>query len=303
MPIFPLGSAGGGGGGVTSFKGRTGVVVPLSGDYLPVDLAFADINTETSAGNLKNGQVYNITGFPDLATGVPLYDLFFTAYYDTGNSLVVLSYNGQASFGTVGIPYQFDMEYDWYGASGILSIKDKNGNYIQGDSNCRSFPWGSTLIFGCTQSSNFTADFTLLGDVCEDCNFSGNFTWAAEAGRKYQGIDFSKGYMQYIALLNQTSINAPVITELINEFDLTPTTQYDATGAYRIEFSSGILTSLKSSVNIANPYLSGSTLPSVMGSACIKSTARVDIATWDTSIIAAVDDALINTLIEIKIYL
>ena len=63
----------------------------------PITLAFADVATETSAGNLIDGQMYNITGFPAFSSGIQLTDLRFRGHLNTPDGLVELSNFGTAT--------------------------------------------------------------------------------------------------------------------------------------------------------------------------------------------------------------
>jgi len=63
----------------------------------PITLAFADVATETSAGNLIDGQLYNITGFPAFSSGIQLTDLRFRGHLNTPDGLVELSNFGTAT--------------------------------------------------------------------------------------------------------------------------------------------------------------------------------------------------------------
>jgi len=79
----------------------------------PITLAYADVATETSAGNLIDGQLYNITGFPAFSSGIQLTDVIFQAFLNSG--LAALNVFGVATVspGT----NQVGLTMDWYNGS------------------------------------------------------------------------------------------------------------------------------------------------------------------------------------------
>lgn len=78
----------------------------------PITLAFADVATETSAGNLIDGQMYNITGFPAFSSGIQLVNLEFRAHLVTAAGYAVMSMEGVAY--DSGTNLQIGLTVDWY---------------------------------------------------------------------------------------------------------------------------------------------------------------------------------------------
>jgi len=78
----------------------------------PITIAFADVATETSAGNLIDGQMYNITGFPAFASGIQLVNLEFRAHLVTAAGYAVMSMEGVAY--DSGTNLQIGLTVDWY---------------------------------------------------------------------------------------------------------------------------------------------------------------------------------------------
>jgi hypothetical protein len=223
----------------------------------PIDLAYADITTETNAGNLIDGQLYHITGFPVLTSGVQFDDVMVRASYDTANALSVLSPFCTASISNPGVINTMQMAYDWYGSRGILSLQTKWNNIIRGDINCNSFYFG---IEGADNHDNvigedFILDLSLLtgkfiGNTC-----TGSFVWAAKSGFDYVGIDFNKGYFVHSGRATQISVAAPTIETYVNEIGGDITTEYRSQGLYDILYSKPWLGDTDENVwaNIAQP--------------------------------------------------
>jgi len=230
-------ASGGGGGAVSSFNGRTGAVVPTPGDYLPVTLAYADITSETNAGNLIDGQVYNITGFPAFTSAIQLENIYVTAHTDdtvSGAPLVILDFMSTANFSSLGNQQQVWMWYDWY-LSQILKIWDNYGNQIEGNANCDNFLFG--VYTNNKIGINYTLDFTVAPLAFNNCVGLGNGTLTTTA-RIYENINLDKGYFLTYGNITQSGTGVdPTIDVFKNETGGTLTATYGTPGSYRLDNS------------------------------------------------------------------
>lgn len=93
----------------------------------PITLAFADVATETSAGNLIDGQMYNITGFPAFSSGIQLTDVYFQAQLNATAAFAVLNMFGVGTVGNL----QAGMTVDWY--NGAIDVIGINFPYLQNE--------------------------------------------------------------------------------------------------------------------------------------------------------------------------
>lgn len=78
----------------------------------PIPIAFADVASETTAGNLIDGQLYSVTGYPAFSSGIQLVDLEFRAMYNTLAGVSALSMEGVATDQTNQL--QVGLTVDWY---------------------------------------------------------------------------------------------------------------------------------------------------------------------------------------------
>lgn len=222
-------ASGGGGGAVSSFNGRTGAVVPTPGDYLPVDLAYADITTETNAGNLIDGQLYNITGFPAFTSTIQLQNIYVFAHLDDSvdaSPIVVLDYECVANYSNTGNQNQVTMRYDWY-ASQILSIQDRFGNHIEGNTKCTNWPFGNgweNNKFG----FNFVLDMTVAPTSINNCVGLGSGTLTTTA-RVYENIDLDKGYFEFNFQFSFDGVTPKIVIQK-NELGDVPAIGYSSAG-------------------------------------------------------------------------
>ena len=91
-----------------------------------IDLDYANVVTETTAGNLVAGQFYRILNFPATTAGIQLVDVTFKAVYNQGADLNILEEKGTA---TTGAPTGFvELAVSWYAAS-IEIIEIYNQEY------------------------------------------------------------------------------------------------------------------------------------------------------------------------------
>ncbi len=93
----------------------------------PITLAYADVATETSAGNLIDGQMYNITGFPAFSSGIQLTDVYFQAQLNATAAFAVLNMFGVGTVGNL----QAGMTVDWY--NGAIDVIGINFPYLQNE--------------------------------------------------------------------------------------------------------------------------------------------------------------------------
>lgn len=92
----------------------------------------------------------------------------------------------------------------------------------------------------------------------------------------------------YKALISQASTNAPVLTELVNDFGVTVTPTYGAVGAYTLTGFTGLITGL-TEVSITCPDNAGTTFAKAGGTA---STNIISISTSASGV--ASNDVLSN---------
>lgn len=85
-----------------------------------LDLDYANVNSETIAGNLIDGQFYRITNFPATTAGIQLYDAIFQATYFQGAAFPILSQFGKANNGSPS--FYVEVTMDWYGAKEIIGV-------------------------------------------------------------------------------------------------------------------------------------------------------------------------------------
>lgn len=267
----------------------------------PIALDWADVQTETTAGNLIDGQLYNITNCPVFTSAVQLNDLRFYAYPDTGNSVNVLSPQGYANYSSVGIARPCIIEVDWYGSGQVVMINDVfNNNVIEGFQNIDIFPFGSGFNpVGNKVGKNFTLDITALTVESFNNNICyGNKSFTASAGRSYEGINFSKGYLSYIGTVSQSgATNAPTLNEQINELGYTITPSYNGPGDYRFDLTAGL------GAVVTDCWLHiGNAVPALTADTYIfwVSDARFDINTQVFG--AGQDDVLQDTTLEIRAF-
>lgn len=107
----------------------------------------------------------------------------------------------------------------------------------------------------------------------------------------------SLGYKSYIALLTQTSTNAPTATVLQNTLGEVPTFTFDGNGTFSI-ISSGIFTEDKTWFNIANENFSFAALCSI---GWVNNT-KITIITVDPTTGTKTNTLLRRTPIEIRVY-
>jgi hypothetical protein len=260
----------------------------------PITLAFADVATETSAGNLIDGQLYNITGFPAFTSGIQLQNIYVFAHLDNSvdaSPLVILDNECVANYSSTGNQNQVAMRYNWY-TSDIISIQDKFGNYIEGNTKCDNWPWGNDWKnnkFG----YNFVLDMTVAPTSINNCVGLGSGTLTTTA-RVYENIDLDKGYFIVYGNITQSgTLNPPTLTVAGNELDETLGTTYDAAGIYRI--TSAVSRLLNAWVHIGNP---DATLTAAASANYVADT-RIDIISTQFSTPA--DDLLTNVPIEIRV--
>jgi hypothetical protein len=104
------------------------------------------------------------------------------------------------------------------------------------------------------------------------------------------------GYKEYVALLTQTSTNAPTVVEVLNNTGATVTPTRFLPGWYRLTFSSSIILATKTLIMISMPDVAtGKTV------AFRASDTVVEVKTYNTSW-ALADGGLTNTPIIIRIY-
>lgn len=292
-------SGGGGGGGLTSFNGRTAAaVIPTPGDYLPVDLAYADITTETNAGNLIDGQLYNITGFPAFTSGIQLKNVYVYAHIDddvAGTPLVVLDFMSVANLSSIGAQYQVWMWYNWY-LSQIIRIWDNSGNQVEGNANCDNF------LFGTYQNNKIGAGFTLDLTV-SPTTFNNNIGLGSGTlttkGRAYDNINLDKGYFLVYGNITQSgALVDPTITLFKNECTgtLTPSSS-GVPGEYRLDNSYAGFGASASDVwlHIGNPPVALGADSSIVWN----SDSRIDF--FSAQFGSGADDIFIDTPFEIRV--
>jgi len=217
----------------------TGAAVWVKGALTsPITLAFADVATETSAGNLIDGQMYNITGFPAFTSAVQLQNIYVLAHLDSSvdaSPLAVLDFECVANYSSIGNQNQVTMRYNWY-TSQILSIQDKFGNYIEGHTKCDNWPFGNgweNNKFG----RNFVLDMTVAPTSIDNCIGLGSGTLTTTA-RVYENIDFDKGYFLTYGNITQSGTGVdPTIDVFKNETGGTLTATYGSPGSYRLDNS------------------------------------------------------------------
>lgn len=107
----------------------------------------------------------------------------------------------------------------------------------------------------------------------------------------------NRPYKVYAALLTQTGENAPVVTELENTLNASPTSAYSMAGAYTLQFASGILTS-KTAVLLTVGSYAGS-VGGVIGA--VRTSNNIVITSMDFTGTLA-DDILKSGTIEIRVY-
>lgn len=291
-------SGGGGGGGLTSFNGRTAAaVIPTPGDYLPVDLAYADITTETNAGNLIDGQLYNITGFPAFTSGIQLKNVYVYAHIDddvAGTPLVVLDFMSVANLSSIGAQYQIWMWYNWY-LSQIIRIWDNSGNQVEGNANCDNF------LFGTYQNNKIGAGFTLDLTV-SPTQFNNNIGLGSgtltTTARAYENINLDKGYFLTYGNITQSGTGIdPTIDVFKNETGGTLTATYGSPGSYKLDnsyagFGAG---ANKVWLHVGNPPFALSAQTSIAWA----TDSRVDFSCGQFG--TGQDDILLDTPFEIRV--
>jgi len=291
-------NGGGGGGGLTSFNGRTAAaVIPTPGDYLPVDLAYADITTETNAGNLIDGQLYNITGFPAFTSGIQLKNVYVYAHIDddvAGTPLVVLDFMSVANLSSIGAQYQIWMWYNWY-LSQIIRIWDNSGNQVEGNANCDNF------LFGTYQNNKIGAGFTLDLTV-SPTQFNNNIGLGSgtltTTARAYENINLDKGYFLTYGNITQSGTGIdPTIDVFKNETGGTLTPLYDAAGQYRLTCSIASFGATASDawLHVGNPPFALSADTSIAWA----TDSRVDFFCGQFA--SGQDDILLDTPFEIRV--
>jgi len=264
----------------------------------PITLAFADVATETSAGNLIDGQLYNITGFPAFASAVQLQNIYVFAHLDSSvdaSPIAVLDFECVANYSSTGSQNQVAMRYNWY-TSQILSIQDKFGNYIEGDSKCDNWPFGNgweNNKFGI----NFTLDMTVAPTSINNCVGLGSGTLTTTA-RVYENIDLDKGYFLTYGNITQSGTGIdPTIDVFKNETGGTLTTGYDAAGQYRLTCSIASFGATASDawLHVGNPPFALSADTSIAWA----TDSRVDF--FCGQLASGQDDIFLDTPFEIRV--
>lgn len=267
----------------------------------PIPIAFADVATAT---DLVDGQLYSVTGLAAFTSGIQLNDLRFYAYKDTANIgavTAVMSAYGYANYSQLGVVKSCQIQVDWYNTGKVVFVNDEySGNEIAGFDNIDIFPFGTSDKNGNKVAASFTLDITALGSEKFNNNICyGNGSFTATTGRDYEGIDFTKGYFSFQALLSQDSTNAPTAAVQKNEYGETIAYVYSAPGEYRITSALGAFgaTINKSWVHIANLD------PSLTADVYIKwiNANRIDI--YVSQFGSGIDSALSDTPVEIRTFL
>ena len=264
----------------------------------PITLAYADVATETSAGNLIDGQLYNITGFPAFTSTVQLQNIYVFAHLDSSvdaSPLAVLDFECVANYSSIGNQNQVAMRYNWY-TSQILSIQDKFGNYIEGHSKCDNWPFGngwSNNKFG----FNFVLDMTVAPTSIDNCIGLGSGTLTTTA-RVYENIDFDKGYFLTYGNITQSGNGVdPTVVIFKNETGGTLTHLYVTAGQYRITCSIASFGASASDVwlYVGNPPITLSANTSIAWA----TDSRVDFFCGQFG--AGADDIFTDTPFEIRV--
>ncbi len=141
-------------------------------------------------------------------------------------------------------------------------------------------------------------DVQQKGLVYKD-DYVGQFTTHSLVTKGY--VDKQKPYKSYVALLTQTSTNAPTATVLENHFGIGATFSYNVAGNYRLHMA-GQFTSSKTVIFV------GSADQGVVGGDFAQfianriDTDKIDLITIDVNGAGTTDGLLNDTSIEIRVY-
>ena len=178
------------------------------------------------------------------------------------------------------------------GSGAFAQINTTTGNWLIGSPNTTVYndltPYklqvvGTVSTTGFGMTTGASAGYVLTSDA------SGNATWNQRLP-----------YKVYVALLTQTSSNAPIAVELENTFGITATFSYTSTGYYEL-YMPGQLTSGKTF--IVNGCPDQSPIGGNFGIFITEylNTTRIKLSTVDDGG-TFYDDGLNNTSIEIRVY-
>ena len=128
-----------------------------------------------------------------------------------------------------------------------------------------------------------------------NADYSANYTARSLVDKAY--ADSKRPYKIYVALLTQTSTNAPVATVLENTLGGTPVFTYDATGSYVCTLASAftnnktaIITSTVSGTAVLEPIVKATSI----------STSVINLETFRGG--SAADGVMEKTVLEIRVY-
>jgi len=127
---YQIANAGGGGGaGVTSFKGRTGVVVPAAGDYTKSDVGLSNVTNDAQWASTLSAQVSALTAKTSLvdADVVPIEDSAASFGKKKVTAGLLRTYTGNPYIDPPASPHADNDEFNSYTHGGAWSIWDRTG--------------------------------------------------------------------------------------------------------------------------------------------------------------------------------
>jgi hypothetical protein len=157
---------------------------------------------------------------------------------------------------------------------------------------------GQSILDGSNDNKLIVVDSEYQKGLVYDGDYTGQFTTHSLVTKGY--VDSQKPYKSYVALLTQTSSNAPVATVLENEFGITATFSYNVTGNYRLHMT-GQFTS-------KTFILPGSADQGPIGGdfghfiAVKESNDIISLQTYDVNGAGSMNGLLNDTSIEIRVY-
>ena len=266
----------------------------------PIAIAWADVPTETTNGNLLPNRLYKITGAPAPLTQ----DLYFTSYFDITAGLAAMSPFG---INCTGGSVLMQVYVDWYnGGTSIKRIYEfVYDNDVSGATNITNFIWNSDKVQGNRVGSGFTLNLSSLGTKKFKNNTCfGNKTYTPNGTRDIENIDLSKGGFDFDFQFSFDGTPNPdggSIEIQTNELGVIPTIAHTADGEFRISAAlAGAFGSTIAKCNIIQQHIFDET--SVAVSLTYNNDTRLDLFTWDSISVAKQDKVVSNYSVRIRVY-